>query len=180
MTYHNNIIATNGYSRNLTNYKEWVETFTHNFFITFTPKNPKTPLKRLIDDTNKVLTKLTQALKKKGEFIDGFGFIENSKIRAGGQSLGYLPHIHILVYGLDNVTLKRFKNLAFNAACSIRFNKKQVFDASHIDVQSVRKGTQSTLIDYLLKTAKFKKNLDATDFIIKLHKSQMTHNEIMH
>lgn len=167
---HNNVEA----------YVKWIMEYQYDFFLTFTPANPNTTLQQLTNDTNQVFKAINRTLKPDDVFIEGFSFVENSKLRASGKGVSYVPHIHIIIRNLSNVSLKRLQNLIFNRACSIKNGKSRAFNPNYIDVQQVREGTTKQLIDYLAKSAKFKLNSMATDFINPLVKAQIQYDGDLH
>lgn len=167
---HNNVEA----------YVKWIMENQYDFFLTFTPANPNTTLKQLTNDTNQVLNSLNNTLKRDDAFIEGFSFVENSKLRANGKGMNWVPHIHIIIRNLPNLSLNRFQNLIFNRACSIKNGKSRAFNPNYIDVQQVRDSSTKQLVDYLTKSAKFKLNSNATDFINPLVKAQIKYDGDLH
>lgn len=120
----------------------------YKLFLTLTPKNPNSGIRKLVKDANHLLKLLLSSLKQKGVQLEGYVALEKQKFRCGHL----VPHIHMILRspkkGINSISDEKLKNKIYSIACD---SKPSLFSPKGIDVQRVY--NKSGLFNYISKTA---------------------------
>jgi len=120
----------------------------YKLFLTLTPKNPNSGVRKLVNDANQLLKMLLASLKRQGIRLEGYAALEKQKFRCGHL----VPHLHLMLRsskkGINSMSDEKLKNRIYSLACD---SKPSLFSPKGIDVQRVY--NKSGLFNYISKTA---------------------------